>query len=164
MDGVALSSSFDAVGRRSARTTAYGQVSTWSYDAAGRPASLALGDRQLSFGRDAAGRETYRWIGPEVALTSEWDAAGAVLPDGQTWRYRYDSLGRRIAKQRLGSGVHVSVALAARTSCPAFGPQHRDRDLLQRPLTQQVLTAQQRPLNRYFSGPGGDLGGWPPGP
>lgn len=68
----------DAVGRRSARTTAYGQVSTWSYDAAGRPASLALGDRQLSFGHDTAGRETYRWIGPDVALTSGWDALGRL--------------------------------------------------------------------------------------
>ncbi|GDY32629.1 hypothetical protein GTS_42620 [Gandjariella thermophila] len=35
-----------------------------------------------------------------------WDAedrlVGVVTPDGQRWRYRYDPLGRRIAKQRLG--------------------------------------------------------------
>lgn len=35
-----------------------------------------------------------------------WDAddrlSQVTTPDGQTWRYRYDPLGRRIAKQRIG--------------------------------------------------------------
>lgn len=37
----------------------------------------------------------------------EWDAedrlASVTTPDGAVWRYLYDALGRRIAKQRLGS-------------------------------------------------------------
>jgi RHS repeat-associated protein len=77
-DGATLASSFDAAGRRLARTTAHGQVSLWSYDQAGRPAALSMGDRQLSFGRDVAGRETYRWFGADLALTSEWDALGRL--------------------------------------------------------------------------------------
>jgi RHS repeat-associated protein len=40
-----------------------------------------------------------------------WDAddrlVGVVTPDGARWRYRYDALGRRIAKQRLGPGDSV---------------------------------------------------------
>jgi RHS repeat-associated protein len=43
----------------------------------------------------------YTW-GPEDRLL------GVVTPDGQRWRYRYDPLGRRIAKQLLGpDGVSV---------------------------------------------------------
>jgi RHS repeat-associated protein len=46
----------------------------------------------------------------------EWDAddrlVAAVTPDGRHWRYRYDPLGRRIAKQRIaadGTGVAEQV-------------------------------------------------------
>jgi RHS repeat-associated protein len=43
-----------------------------------------------------------------------WDAesrlVGVVTPDGQEWRYRYDPLGRRIAKQRMaGTAVAEQV-------------------------------------------------------
>jgi YD repeat-containing protein len=31
-----------------------------------------------------------------------------VTPDGQRWRYRYDALGRRIAKQRLDSAGRIA--------------------------------------------------------
>ncbi|MFR9728858.1 RHS repeat-associated core domain-containing protein [Saccharopolyspora sp. MS10] len=40
-----------------------------------------------------------------------WDSedrlAGVLTPDGSRWRYRYDPLGRRVAKQRLGPGDRV---------------------------------------------------------
>jgi RHS repeat-associated protein len=40
-----------------------------------------------------------------------WDAEDRLIavttPDGERWRYRYDPLGRRIAKQRLGTGDDV---------------------------------------------------------
>ncbi|HMC72350.1 MAG TPA: hypothetical protein VKJ07_24565, partial [Mycobacteriales bacterium] len=77
-DGVTVSSAFDAAGRRLARTTAHGHLSLWSYDQAGRPATLSAGDRQFSFGHDAAGREAFRWIGADLAITSEWDALGRL--------------------------------------------------------------------------------------
>jgi len=44
-----------------------------------------------------------------------WDAEDKLIavttPDGQRWRYRYDPLGRRIGKQRIGAGdvVHEQV-------------------------------------------------------
>ncbi|MFI8516856.1 putative T7SS-secreted protein [Streptomyces sp. NPDC085481] len=41
-----------------------------------------------------------------------WDAenrlAGVVTPDGTTWRYVYDALGRRVAKRRLGPSGEVA--------------------------------------------------------
>ncbi|UKD56064.1 DUF6531 domain-containing protein [Amycolatopsis sp. FU40] len=37
---------------------------------------------------------TYEWNGEDRLV-------GATSPDGQQWRYRYDALGRRVAKQRL---------------------------------------------------------------
>jgi RHS repeat-associated protein len=41
----------------------------------------------------------------------EWDAndrlVAATVPDGTRWRYRYDPLGRRVAKQRLDAGGGV---------------------------------------------------------
>ena len=78
VDGASVETSYDAAGRRLARATAHGHVSRWSYDPAGRPASLALGERLLSFGHDPAGREAFRWIGTDLALTSDWDALGRL--------------------------------------------------------------------------------------
>jgi len=49
----------------------------------------------------------YVHLSTKVALDwhFRWDAddrmTGVTTPDGQRWRYRYDALGRRIAKQRL---------------------------------------------------------------
>ncbi|MFE1415551.1 putative T7SS-secreted protein [Streptomyces sp. NPDC058746] len=43
----------------------------------------------------------------------EWDAedrlAALVTPDGTRWHYRYDALGRRIAKQRMAAGPRSEV-------------------------------------------------------
>ncbi|MEV6677650.1 putative T7SS-secreted protein [Streptomyces erythrochromogenes] len=43
----------------------------------------------------------------------EWDAedrlAALVTPDGTRWHYRYDALGRRIAKQRMAAGAGSEV-------------------------------------------------------
>ncbi|MFC7976184.1 DUF6531 domain-containing protein [Streptomyces cinereoruber] len=102
----------------------------YSYDAAGdqrhaswpadMPGSEATGERHYEGGRivgagsvryeyDAQGRvvlrqrtrlsrkpDTWRYV---------WDAEdrliGVTTPDGSRWRYRYDPLGRRVAKQRL---------------------------------------------------------------
>jgi len=76
--GRVLASTFDALGRRLVRTTPTGYVSTWQYDAAGRPLQLESGARRIFFGRDAAGRESHRWIGADTALTSEWDQLGRL--------------------------------------------------------------------------------------
>jgi RHS repeat-associated protein len=54
--------------------------------------------------RDAQGRTVTRHAAGQ-AWRYSWDAAdrltAVVTPDGQRWAYRYDPLGRRIAKQRI---------------------------------------------------------------
>jgi RHS repeat-associated protein len=107
----------DAAGRITA-VHADGRPERYAYDAAGNithatwPADdPAIGTREYSGGlirragtlryeHDAQGRVVRRG-----AWRHTWDAAdrlaGVVTPDGARWRYRYDPLGRRIAKQRL---------------------------------------------------------------
>ncbi|WP_344385519.1 putative T7SS-secreted protein [Streptomyces thermolineatus] len=66
---------YDALGRRTSRTTPGGITSTWTWDAAGRPAGLHTEAGQLDFAYDAAGREVSRRLGPEAVLEQTWDAA-----------------------------------------------------------------------------------------
>ncbi|WAL67781.1 DUF6531 domain-containing protein [Amycolatopsis cynarae] len=136
-DGLAGRRSFDldAVGRVTAVTGAEWREN-YRYDRAGNitgaswPADPAdgdlLGERRYDgtlvqeagttrYQRDAQGRvvlrqrkrlsrkpETWRYF---------WDPddrlVGVRTPDGTNWRYSYDPLGRRIAKQRLGADGHV---------------------------------------------------------
>ncbi|MGH3757396.1 DUF6531 domain-containing protein [Actinophytocola sp.] len=106
----------------------------YSYDASGNitvagwPAREddAVGDRSYAgnlirqagnvrYQHDAEGRVVLR---QHKTLSSSarnwhyaWDAesrlVGVVTPDGQQWRYRYDPLGRRIAKERLDGAAVV---------------------------------------------------------
>ncbi|MDO0933816.1 DUF6531 domain-containing protein [Streptomyces sp. DG2A-72] len=104
----------------------------YAYDEAGNqtyaawpqpmPGQEATGDRiytgtritragNVRYEHDAAGRVTLR---QKTRLSRKpdtwrytWDTenrlTSTVTPDGTTWRYRYDPLGRRIAKQRLAA-------------------------------------------------------------
>jgi RHS repeat-associated protein len=117
----------DAAGRvmavRSARWS-----ERYSYDPAGNITFAISGaDRETAGDRDhsgvlvrRAGRTEYdhdgqgrvvhrRQVTPSGRPRTwqyTWDAddrmVSATTPDGQEWRYRYDALGRRIAKERLG--------------------------------------------------------------
>ncbi|MCO5968806.1 DUF6531 domain-containing protein [Actinoallomurus soli] len=81
-NGRVLSSSYDAAGRRVGRRTASGARSAWRYDAAGRPAALQVDGGDVRFGYDRAGRETQRLFGPNVAVTSGWDAEDRLRAQG----------------------------------------------------------------------------------
>ena len=78
VDGQAVSYAYDALGRVVSRTTPSGRTSEWRYDSIGRPLALAVGDHEIRFDHDGAGRETRRWIGPEIVLNHEWDSAGRL--------------------------------------------------------------------------------------
>src|SRR5262249_12807032 len=65
---------------------------------------------RTAYAHDAQGRVTLKQRAGEAgAWHYRWDAddrlAEVSTPHGQHWRYRYDALGRRIAKQRMQSGV-----------------------------------------------------------
>ena len=156
-------------GRNWAEQYAYDQAgnvtaATWPAAPAGPAAWLdagAQGQRQFSgtlisragnirYSHDRQGRVTQRQRTrisrkPET-WHYDWDAGNRLtavtIPDGTTWRYRYDPLGRRIAKQRLAPDGSVAEqteftwdgsVLAEQTATTA------------RPGEQQVLTWNYRP-------------------
>lgn len=71
-----------------------------AFDVAGRLITAAAGDPQAF---DAAGRLIRRASADGRHWEHEWDAAdlmtAVTTPDGVRWTYRYDGLGRRIAKE-----------------------------------------------------------------
>ncbi|MEU6885361.1 putative T7SS-secreted protein [Streptomyces viridosporus] len=130
----------DAVGRVTA-VHAQGWTERYAYDASGNqteaswpashPGNEATGPRTYTgtaitragavrFEHDALGRITLR---QKTRLSRKpdtwrysWDAenrlTSVITPDGTRWRYRYDPLGRRIAKERLaddGEGVTEEI-------------------------------------------------------
>ncbi|MFD5036969.1 RHS repeat domain-containing protein [Streptomyces sp. NPDC058377] len=57
VNGGTMSYTYDALGRRTSRTTPTGAVSTWAADAAGRRTSLTTSGRTIVFEHDAIGQE-----------------------------------------------------------------------------------------------------------
>ncbi|MFD9218633.1 putative T7SS-secreted protein [Streptomyces sp. NPDC060064] len=78
VNGRRMSFDHDAVGRRIARTTPSGAVSTWTYDAAGRRNELTTSGRTITFEHDAVGQELTRRMGETVTLNNTFDAMGRV--------------------------------------------------------------------------------------
>ena len=136
LTGAARHFGLDAAGRP-LTVTAEGWTETYAYDTAGNQTAAHWpdaaphpeargprtydGTRLLEAGRvryayDAAGRTVLRQRTrlsrkPET-WRYEWDAedrlVSATTPDGTVWRYRYDPLGRRTAKQRLTASGEVA--------------------------------------------------------
>ncbi|WP_443064864.1 DUF6531 domain-containing protein [Streptomyces sp. NBC_00576] len=76
VNGRTLSCAYDAVGRRTRRTTPGGAISTWSYDAAGRSAELTTSGRSIGFDHDESGRETARRFGESITMAHTFDMVG----------------------------------------------------------------------------------------
>lgn len=189
----------DRIGRITA-VTGTGWAERYAYDAAGNlthaswPAPPSsdieeLGDREYSgtlirragkvrYEHDAQGRiilrqrkrlsrkpETWRYF---------WNADDRLIevltPNGARWRYRYDPLGRRVAKQRLtpdGSGVLEQIeftwdgavlAEQAHTDGVANGPRLADRRVMVwdyepgtfRPLVQRERSQLRNAPQQWF--------------
>ncbi|MEZ0108645.1 RHS repeat-associated protein [Catenulispora sp. EB89] len=118
-------------GGRVTRVEARNWTQTYAYDGLGnitRSDNSAVADDPVGGDRAysgmlvrSAGRRSYEYdergrvtlvrtrtlSGQRRERRYEWDAedrlARVTLPDGTVWAYRYDPLGRRIAKQRLGA-------------------------------------------------------------
>ncbi|MFJ6855053.1 putative T7SS-secreted protein [Streptomyces sp. NPDC091271] len=78
VNGRTITFEYDELGRRTGRTTPAGTVSTWTYDSAGRRASLTTSGRTLSFDYDAAGQELARHIGEDITLRHSFDVMGRL--------------------------------------------------------------------------------------
>jgi RHS repeat-associated protein len=79
INGSAVTSVFDLLGRRVERRTPAGAVSTWSYTGNHQPAALDVLGRTVTFSYDPAGRETTRQVGDFLDVAQRWDAAGRVV-------------------------------------------------------------------------------------
>ncbi|MFI7101456.1 DUF6531 domain-containing protein [Streptomyces sp. NPDC050161] len=125
---------------RSGRVTgvrAHGWTETYAYDTAGNltrattPARTDDADREFTgtllrragrttYEHDAQGRLTRKTRhllnGRKLAWTYAWNAEDrltqATTPEGTTWHYTYDPLGRRTAKYLLADGGTVSDSVA----------------------------------------------------
>ena len=73
VNGRAMTSVYDALGRRVRRRTPSGAESAWEYDANHQPTALHTAGRTLRFDHDAAGREIQRWLGSDAVLSQGWD-------------------------------------------------------------------------------------------
>jgi len=126
----------DSVGRVTA-VRAAGWTETYAYDAAGNLAHAAApgqkdahGEREhtgtlvrragrTNYERDAHGRvvrTTRRTLsGRTLRWTWAWDAEDrlirATTPEGATWQYSYDAIGRRTAKRRLAPDGSVAEVI-----------------------------------------------------
>ncbi|MER5929374.1 putative T7SS-secreted protein [Streptomyces sp. NPDC002054] len=155
--------SLDTAGRVTA-VDASGWSERYGYDEAGNqttarwpqthPGAEAVGERvyegtrvrragSVRYEYDAAGRVILR---QKVRLSRKadtwryaWDAedrlVGVVTPDGTEWRYRYDPLGRRTAKQRLTDTGEVAEEVLFTWDGPVLCEQTNVSDELPHPVT-----------------------------
>ncbi|MEU2223331.1 DUF6531 domain-containing protein [Streptomyces sp. NPDC018347] len=98
VNGRTTTHGYDALGRRTRRTTPSGLTSAWTYDAAGRPLALRSPGGTLDFVHDAAGRETARHIGAEVTLAQAWSGTGRLL--AQTLSTGVEATAHRLLQHR----------------------------------------------------------------
>ncbi|MER7492532.1 putative T7SS-secreted protein [Streptomyces pharetrae] len=113
VDGRALDNAYDAAGRRVRRITPTGLVTTYAYDAAGRPTRVTSGDQEIRFTHDEAGRELQRVFGGALTLSSAWDEAGRLSSqhlavgsrtlNSRTYAYRADGHLTAVADQLSGT-------------------------------------------------------------
>ncbi|MGW6267850.1 RHS repeat-associated core domain-containing protein [Streptomyces sp. NPDC055060] len=78
VNGRTLTHAYDALGRRTGRTTPSGARSHWTYDAAGRVTGLDASGKRLAFTYDGVGRELTRTVGETLTLTNVYDVVGRL--------------------------------------------------------------------------------------
>ena len=145
-------------------------VRTTASDPASQDTSLsaAVGDRdytgtilrragRTTYEHDAQGRlirrRTHTLSGQVREWTYIWDAddrlASITTPDHQYWRYRYDPLGRRVGKQRLGPDGAVLEQTTFTWDGPALIEQaHTGGDSAARVTTWDYRPGSFRPLTQ----------------
>ncbi|MFF2851618.1 DUF6531 domain-containing protein [Streptomyces sp. NPDC058001] len=138
VNGRTLRSVYDALGRRTERTTPAGVVSRWEYDAESRPTNVRAGGRSMDFAYDTAGRETRRGLGGAAELRQNWQPSHYLagqdilsgVPDAtplEQRRYQYERGGHITAIEALGTGVRRYELDDAKRVTSVDGPEWRER-------------------------------------
>ncbi|MDN3292618.1 RHS repeat-associated core domain-containing protein [Streptomyces ficellus] len=135
VDGRTVDYRYDAMGRRVRRTTPTGQVTTYAYDKAGRPARLTAGGHEVAFTHDVAGREVERTFDGTLTLASAWSDAGRLteqhlLTEARTlnrrvYSYRADGHLTAVADQLTGTRTFDLDAAGRVTRVSAEGWSER---------------------------------------
>ncbi|WIX91932.1 DUF6531 domain-containing protein [Amycolatopsis sp. DG1A-15b] len=130
----------------------------WPVDAEvgsrGYAANTLTGAGAVAYAHDAQGRLVARHVqipGGVLTWTFTWDAVdrliGVRTPDGTQWRYRYDPLGRRIAKLRLTADARVAERVDFVWADTQLVEQvHTDAEGRRRVLTWERHPGDDRPL------------------
>ncbi|MFF7091737.1 putative T7SS-secreted protein [Streptomyces rubradiris] len=116
---------YDESGNLTARTTPSGAVSTWEYDAAGKPCRLTADGRVIALEYDRTGREVSRRFGESLTVSRSFDAMNRLVSQAvdharrriqaRTYAYRADGSLTRV-EDRLNGTRHYELDLAGRTT------------------------------------------------
>jgi len=104
--------SYDAIGRRTSRMIAGGDITTYTYDKANRLKTVTLREKTVTYNYDAAGRLASKVLPNGLTVSYQYDMADRVtsiaytkldpatlqLVPVETVTYAYDPAGQRIAK------------------------------------------------------------------
>ncbi|WP_307822006.1 DUF6531 domain-containing protein [Streptomyces coffeae] len=131
LNGRTIRHTYDALGRRTRRTTPSARTSDWSWEATGYPSTLTTGGNTLSFTYDAAGRETQRATGA-VTLAQGWDTVGRLTsqslttsPEGllqhRSYTYRTDGYVTQIRELTTGTRDFTVDSMGRVTGVQAHG-------------------------------------------
>ncbi|MGW4503184.1 putative T7SS-secreted protein [Streptomyces sp. NPDC004436] len=131
-DGRTLAHTYDELSRVVSRTTPSGATAEWTYDAAGRRASLTSSGRRIAFERDATGRETGRRIGDAIILELERDSHGRLVDQRVTnadgsllqrrgYAYRADGYLVGVQDERAGARTTYDLDPVGRVTAVSAG-------------------------------------------
>ncbi|MBN6040238.1 RHS repeat-associated core domain-containing protein [Amycolatopsis sp. 195334CR] len=150
----------DAAARIVAISAAHG-AEELRYDGAGNlvawPGSTAISFDHDHFGRRVRRREAhprgervwhYEWTGERLT--------GLRTPEGDRWRYRYDPLGRRIAKQRLRPDGGIAETTSFVWDGATLIEQIRVADGVTESTTWNHLPGTATPVTQLDRGPAGE--------
>ncbi|MFG2047883.1 DUF6531 domain-containing protein [Micromonospora sp. NPDC048935] len=167
---------YDEAGNLTSATWPGAADGEWDYTGA-----LIRRAGDVRYEHDDAGRVTLRQVKQRSSKPLTWRYAwdsddrltGVTTPDGTRWRYRYDALGRRVAKQRLDAdgGVveHIDFAwdgprLVEQTQHHTSGPRSSTWEYQPgtlRPISQTDSWIDQDEIDRRFYAIVSDLVGSP---
>ncbi|MBN3931771.1 type IV secretion protein Rhs [Streptomyces verrucosisporus] len=128
-DDRTLSYSYDAAGRLTARTTPLGETIAFAHDELGRLVRKEAGGRVTTFAYDAAGRPVEA-VGPDAEVRWHRDRLGRVkteLVNGRALSLSYDALGRR-TRRTTPAGAVSSLAYDAAGNRTALTTSGRTLD------------------------------------
>ncbi|WP_050515479.1 DUF6531 domain-containing protein [Streptomyces rimosus] len=171
-DGRTQSYTHDAAGRLASRTTplgysikfqydvlgrvqvkdADGEITTFRYDAAGRPVRINSQNSQVAYLRDDCGQVVEETVDGRVT-TYEYDAVGRCIsrttPTGAVSRWTYDPAGRRTGLDASGRHLTFSRDALGRELARALGDVVHSHtfDTLGR-LTEQHITSAAETIQR----------------